>query len=78
MAMYDFTAYAILTLVDGEIVKKKIRNSIMARNLEYAHRDAPGYVADIINDFGSDDIDAPLDSYEIKFITFDDDAWKED
>lgn len=78
MAMYDFTAYVTLTLVTGDVVKTKIRNSIMGRTLEFAQRDAPGYVADLINDYGSDEIDAPLDTFVVNFIQFDDEAWRED
>lgn len=78
MTMYKFVAYVTLTLVDGEIVKKKIRNRVHARNLDQARRDAPGYVKDLINDLGSDDIDAPLDTFVINFIQFDDEAWRED
>jgi hypothetical protein len=78
MAMYDFTAYVTITLIDGSIVKKKIRNSIMGRNLEFARRDAPGYVGDLVSDFGSNELDAPLADFKINFIQFDDEAWRED
>jgi hypothetical protein len=78
MARYAFTAHVSLFLVTGDTVNTKIKNSLYAHTLAQAQRDAPYYVADLINDFGSDDIDAPIDSFKVHCIHFDDEAWRED
>lgn len=77
MARYEFTVYATLTLVNGDVVKTKIRADVDAADLDQAQRYSYPVANELINDLDCEKIDAPLDSYAIHFIQFDDEAYRE-
>lgn len=71
MARYDFSANVRLYLADGSEENHTIESYMVdVYSLEAAKSHLKTVVADIVGDWGSEKLDAPMDDFEIIAINY--------